>query len=171
MKTLQKGFTLIELMIVVAIIGILAAIAVPAYQDYTIKSKVAETASVMAPVRTALDVAVAEGTVVDTINGVGSLTQTQLGLSGQEFYKGKYVSFVTYGQEAAQGPWVEACLKTQAEETAAGLSLGLGTAYGLCSRWEGFPSGGNIRWMVDPTGTARNAAGRGLVPSKYHPKG
>jgi type IV pilus assembly protein PilA len=54
MKNMQQGFTLIELMIVVAIIGILAAIAIPAYQDYTIRAQVSEGMSLASGARTAV---------------------------------------------------------------------------------------------------------------------
>jgi len=89
MKTMQKGFTLIELMIVVAIIGILAAIAVPAYQDYTIKSKVSEAASMATAARTAVDVAFSEGF---TVGGAGNIpAQSALGLPLSASFVSKYV--------------------------------------------------------------------------------
>lgn len=71
MKQRQGGFTLIELMIVVAIVGILAAIALPAYQDYTVRSKVSELLLAAANAKTAItEFAQAEGTLTGSGTGL-----------------------------------------------------------------------------------------------------
>jgi type IV pilus assembly protein PilA len=85
MKAIQKGFTLIELMIVVAIIGILAAIAIPAYQDYTIRAQVTEGLNLAAD----LKAAVAENYAS---SGQWPVDNTEVGITAAK--SGKYVDTV-----------------------------------------------------------------------------
>jgi type IV pilus assembly protein PilA len=78
MKRVQQGFTLIELMIVVAIVGILAAIALPAYQDYVVRSKMSETEAAIAACKTSISEYVSTHSAVpDTANSGCSNQMTQ----------------------------------------------------------------------------------------------
>ena len=145
MKKMQKGFTLIELMIVVAIIGILAAVAVPAYQDYTVKAKVSEAASLTGSVKTAIEVAWSEGNQLTALPGPSTM-----GVEASTAYGGKYVSFVSY--DTATGT-ITAMLRG----ATAGLPSTVADKDVTYSPDGSNP--GNLRWSVG-----------GTIPIKFRPK-
>lgn len=148
MKAIQKGFTLIELMIVVAIIGILAAVAIPAYQDYTVRAKIQEAVNLSNPHRTALGIACSEGELV-TPGGGGATQQTDLGLANPTAYAAKYTTSITAAGDDTTSGTVVLTMKQIGNAVNVGQTI---TYTGTCTP-------GGMTWSVS-----------GSIATKFLPK-
>jgi type IV pilus assembly protein PilA len=127
MKKVQQGFTLIELMIVVAIIGILAAVAIPAYQDYTIRAKMTEAVTALSSAKTS---------VSEFYISQGSMPQTAAAAGFETNIDTQYVQSVTYARTNATESVLSVAIKEMGGDTADTQTFSL----------EGEGSAGAVEW-------------------------
>ena len=170
-RAMQKGFTLIELMIVVAIIGILAAVALPAYQDYTTRAKMSEAILAASQCRTSMTETIQSanvGTVV-AANKWGCEIVTAATTTGTKFVA--TITTTTMANPAVAGNSVITVvtrgIKNKADNTEGGAlrlaacsDIGQ-TTFGTCVPPQ--PSGTVTGWVCGPTSTAD------AVDAKYLP--
>jgi type IV pilus assembly protein PilA len=173
LKKMQQGFTLIELMIVVAIIGILAAIAIPAYQDYTIRAKVTEGLNLADSAKTA---------VAESFQSGGTTGLKAAAISwNASFTPTKYVStlVVVTAPGATQGVITVSYNSAQIPQLAAGANAIVLSPYinsgGFVALGSAGALSGNIDWActsvgkVTATAQSMGGAAAGTVPTKYVP--
>jgi type IV pilus assembly protein PilA len=158
MKTVQKGFTLIELMIVVAIIGILAAVALPAYQDYTVRAKVTEGIALASSAKVAVAENAANGkpygagfTAPGATNNVNLVTIDQAA---------GFIT-ITYQPGVAAGGTLVLNPIDGAKTTGAAFSAGTATTTNI-------PTAGSVSWNCRAAGST-GVGVAGTVLAKYVP--
>ncbi len=157
MKQVQKGFTLIELMIVVAIIGILAAVALPAYQDYTVRAKVTEGLSLAASAKTAVSENAANGAAFASGWTAPSGTAN---VSSVAINSGTGAITITYQSTIASGATLTL---TPVDGGPSGTALS-GTASGST-----IPTAGSITWNCKSAGSTTGTGTSGTINGKYVP--